>query len=62
MKAKNKNFATTYGVNHAYVPGPGTYKNVESAFDRISKSPTTHKMRRWEELMDYSNAKINITR
>jgi len=46
MKGKNKNFATTYGVNHAYVPGPGTYKNVESAFDRISKSPTTHKMRR----------------
>ena len=46
MKGKNNNFATTYGKQHAFVPGPGTYKSVESAFDKISKSPTTHKMRR----------------
>jgi hypothetical protein len=59
MKGKNNNFATTYGKNHAYVPGPGTYKNVESAFDRISKSPTTHKMRRWTGLFQLKNIHLN---
>ena len=46
MKGKNDNFAEIYSRNHKFVPGPGTYKNVESSYDRLSKSPTLHKSRR----------------
>ena len=46
MKGKHSNFTELNFKTHKGEPGPGTYKFVESAFAKLSKSPTMHKSKR----------------
>ena len=44
-KCKNMSFIDDYAKKHKYSPGVGTYKEIDKAYDKISKSPSLTKKR-----------------